>query len=70
MKYENLRQIVEQLEKCEYQTKDGLHKLEMNKAFITLKEFAKCERCSEAVTNIFLCDNCYEAVANSVGSSN
>ncbi len=35
-----LKEIVEQLEKCEYTTQDG-HKLEMNTAFIALKKRAE-----------------------------
>jgi hypothetical protein len=36
----NLPAIVEQLERCGYQTADGLHNLSMNAAFIALKEIA------------------------------
>jgi hypothetical protein len=40
-KYVNdLPAIVEQLERCGYQTADGLHNLSMNAAFIALKEIA------------------------------
>lgn len=41
--YKTLKEIVEQLEFCEYVTKDQLHKLEMNVAFIKLKEMAEAE---------------------------
>jgi len=39
--YTTLKQIVEQLEFCNYQTKDELHDLENNVAFIKLKEIAE-----------------------------
>lgn len=41
--YETLQSIVDQLEFCEYQTKDGLHDLRMNAAFIALKQRAAAE---------------------------
>jgi hypothetical protein len=34
--YETLQSIVDQLEFCEYQTKDGFHELKTNAAFIAL----------------------------------
>jgi len=37
----NLNEIVNQLKKCEYQTKDGLHELKMNRAFIELVKMAE-----------------------------
>jgi len=36
-----LMRIVEQFEKCNYQTKDGLHDLKDNLAFVALKELAQ-----------------------------
>ena len=48
----NLKQIVEQLEKCNYQIEDGLHKLEMNSAFIDLKKLAELEQIQPIVINI------------------
>ena len=48
----SLKQIVEQLEKCNYQTEDGLHKLEMNAAFIDLKKLAELEQIQPIVINI------------------
>jgi hypothetical protein len=36
-----LKLIVEQLELCNYQTKDGLHDLKDNSAFHALKELAQ-----------------------------
>jgi hypothetical protein len=44
IKYDTLQSIVEQLEKCEFQTKDGLHTIETNTAFIALKERAEVEK--------------------------
>jgi hypothetical protein len=41
--YETLQSIVSQLDFCEYQTKDGIHDLKMNAAFIALKERAAAE---------------------------
>lgn len=35
--YETLKEIIDQLEKPNYQTKDGLHDLKDNAAFIQLK---------------------------------
>ena len=40
-KFDTLTECIEQLEKCEFQTEDGNHNLEMNVAFIQLKEHAK-----------------------------
>ena len=48
----NLKQIVEQLEKCNYQTEDGLHELKMNAAFIELKKMAEKEQPQQIVINI------------------
>jgi len=39
----SLQEIVDQLEKCKFQTGDTLHDLEMNVAFVKLKEKAKQE---------------------------
>jgi predicted DNA binding protein len=39
----NLQQIIDQLEKCDYTTKDQLHDLKMNTAFIELKKMAENE---------------------------
>lgn len=39
--YTTLKQIVEQLEFCNYQTKDELHDLGNNVAFVKLKEIAE-----------------------------
>ena len=39
--YDTLTEIVEQLEYCEYTTKDKLHDLKDNAALIKLKELAK-----------------------------
>ena len=39
-KYDTLQKIVDQLEFCNYQTKDGLHSLKDNSAFIVLKKRA------------------------------
>jgi hypothetical protein len=50
--YETLQSIVDQLEFCEYQTKDGLHDLKMNAAFIALKERAAAEHCGSKTGNI------------------
>ena len=41
--YTTLQQIVDQLEYCGYESKDGLHRLEDNIAFIALKERAAAE---------------------------
>ena len=41
--YETLQSIVDQLEYCDYQTKDDLHELKMNAAFIALKERAAAD---------------------------
>lgn len=38
--YDTLQKIVEQLEKCDYQTKDELHDLKNNVAFLSLKRMA------------------------------
>ena len=43
MKYDTLTKIVEQLEYCGYTTKDRLHDLKDNIAFIRLKEIAAKE---------------------------
>jgi len=43
-KFDTLTSIVEQLESCEYVTKDNHHELKMNIAFISLKEMAKKEQ--------------------------
>lgn len=42
--YETLQSIVDQLALCEYQTKDGLHDLKNNAAFVALSERASAER--------------------------
>lgn len=47
-----LKQIVEQLEKCNYQTEDGLHELKMNTAFIALKKMAENEPKQPIIINI------------------
>lgn len=39
-KYDTLQKIIEQLEFCDYQTKDGLHSLRDNIAFCSLKLMA------------------------------
>jgi len=39
--YETLQECIKQLEKCDYQTVDGLHSLKMNTAFIQLKEYVE-----------------------------
>jgi hypothetical protein len=39
--YKTLSQIVEQLEKCDYTTKDQLHDLKNNAAFVVLKQMAR-----------------------------
>ena len=44
-KYETLQSIVDQLEFCDYNTRDALHDLKMNAAFIALKERAAAENC-------------------------
>jgi len=53
--YKTLQSIVDQLESGEYQTKDGLHDLKMNAAFIALKERAAAE--SSTVREI-CCPHC------------
>lgn len=47
-----LKEIVEQLEKCNYQTEDGLHELKMNRAFIALKKMAENEPIQPITINI------------------
>ena len=42
-KYETLQSIVDQLEFCDYTTRDTIHDLKMNAAFIALKERAAAE---------------------------
>jgi hypothetical protein len=41
--FDTLTKIVEQLEYCEYFTKDQLHSLTMNEAFVSLKKMAEAE---------------------------
>ena len=41
--YTTLQQIVDQLEYCGYESKDSLHRLEDNVAFVALKERAAAE---------------------------
>lgn len=43
-KFDSLTSIVEQLELCDYVTRDNNHELKMNNAFISLKEMAKKEQ--------------------------
>ena len=43
--YTTLQQIVDQLEYCGYESKDSLHRLEDNVAFVALKERAAAENC-------------------------
>lgn len=50
MSFNTLPKIVEQLESCEYQTKDGLHLLTHNEAFIQLKMMAVLEAASKLET--------------------
>jgi len=40
-KYDTLKKIVEQLESCEYQSKDTLHDLKNNVAFLSLKRMSE-----------------------------
>ena len=40
-KYDTLQKIVDQLEMTEYQSKDGMHFLANNVAFLKLKNLAK-----------------------------
>jgi hypothetical protein len=42
-KYETLQSIVDQLEFCDFTTRDTLHDLKMNAAFVALKEKAAAE---------------------------
>ena len=49
--YETLQSIVDQLEFCEYQTEDGQHCLEMNAAFVALKERAAAEAVEQTGTS-------------------
>jgi len=42
-KYETLQSIVDQLEYCDFTTRDTLHNLKMNAAFVALKERAAAE---------------------------
>lgn len=41
--YDRISKIVAQLEKCDYVTRDQLHDLKMNAAFIELKKIAESE---------------------------
>ncbi|SCY94450.1 hypothetical protein [Flavobacterium caeni] len=52
MEYENLSDIVAQLEKCEYKTVDGLHDLKDNSAFIALKKISEAPELNVPVINI------------------
>ena len=73
--YKTLQSIVDQLESGEYQTKDGLHDLKMNAAFIALKQRAAAENCgSKTVTppnnarkEILLCSYTGFCLANNHG---
>lgn len=55
--FETLQQIVDQLEYCRYQTKDGLHDLKMNRAFIALKERAALEPAGAQI--LLNCTSCH-----------
>jgi hypothetical protein len=45
--FKTLQSIVDQLQKCNYQTNDGLHQLELNAAFIALKQMAEVEAAAD-----------------------
>jgi hypothetical protein len=47
--FNTLGKIVSQLELCEYQTPDGMHKLGDNAAFVSLKEMASKEAIDQLV---------------------
>jgi hypothetical protein len=62
-KYETLQRIVDQLEFCGYQTKDGLHELSLNAAFVALKEKATAELAVMANGHLYCkrCTKCFFA---------
>jgi len=68
MKYEHLKDIIIQLEKCEFTDNQG-HHIENNVAFIALKERVKCDNCGISNTDTYYCDSCidnaYESSPNS-----
>ena len=51
MKYENLKDVISQLEMPNYQTEDGFHNLKNNSAFIQLKEFSEIHNITLANPN-------------------
>ncbi len=59
MNIKNLKDIVQQLEKCNYTDKLG-HKLTNNKAFVILKNHVNCDNCDNPNVEVYYCESCLE----------
>jgi hypothetical protein len=61
IRFDTLKEIIEQLEKPNYQTKDGLHELKMNAAFAQLK-VEGCPSSKKIIEELKIISNNYQVL--------